>query len=193
MGDHLQIDGSAYEITPFKYVLLNKPAGYETSHKPSRHKSVYALLPDHYVERGLQAAGRLDVDTTGLLLFSDDGQFIHKVISGKVGQRKEIEKIYLIEPSEPFTEQQVQQLLAGVYLEDEPDEIQASKARLLEGGKLEMGITTGKYHQVKRMVAAVGNHVRSLHRLQVGPYSLPDDLAEGSYIEVNPAPVLSSQ
>lgn len=187
MGDRLEIDGKSYEVSKYKYVLMNKPAGYETSHLPSLHPSVFSLLPPHYVKRGLQAAGRLDVDTTGALLFSDDGQFIHKLISGKVGTKQEIEKIYLITGASPFTSTQVSRLLDGVDLDDEPEIIVASRAHLLDDGRLALGITTGKYHQVKRMIAAVGNHVQALHRSTVGPYELPDTLPEKAYIEVDPA------
>lgn len=191
MGDHLKIDGIDFYISPFKYVLLHKPCGYETSHKPSRHPSVFSLLPTHYVCRGLQAAGRLDLDTTGLLLFSDDGQFIHKLISGKLGVRKAIEKVYYITGAGPFSDQQIQRLLGGVLLDDEPDVICASQAVRQGEHELLLGITTGKYHQVKRMIAAVGNHVVALHRLQVGPYELPHDLAEGAYVEVDPSVLLT--
>ncbi|WP_130558204.1 pseudouridine synthase [Limnobacter thiooxidans] len=190
-GDTLLIDGNTFEITQYKYVLMHKPAGYETSHLPSHNPSVFDLLPKHYIKRGLQAAGRLDLDTTGLLLFSDDGQFIHRLISGKVGTRQEIEKIYVVKGARPFTELQLKRLVEGVDLDDEPEIIYASRANLLPDGQLELGITTGKYHQVKRMVAAVGNHVDALHRRVVGPYELPVDLAPASYVEVDPAPVLS--
>ncbi|MCQ8894821.1 pseudouridine synthase [Limnobacter humi] len=187
-GDELTIDGHSYQISQFKYLLMNKPAGYETSHKPSRHKSVFELLPAHYINRGVQAAGRLDVDTTGLLLFSDDGQFIHKVISGKQGIKKEVEKIYVMTLDMPIQDEQIDRLLAGVELQEEFDTewVSASKAERLADGRLRMGITTGKYHQVKRMLAAVGNHVTGLHRESVGPYQLPADLAPGEWIEFEP-------
>ncbi|HEY1060032.1 MAG TPA: 16S rRNA pseudouridine(516) synthase [Limnobacter sp.] len=187
-GDTLSIDGNSYQISQFKYVLMNKPAGYETSHKPSRHRSVFELLPPHYLERGIQAAGRLDVDTTGLLLFSDDGQFIHRIISGKQGIKKEVEKVYVMALDTPLLDGQIDQLLNGVELQEEHDTewVKASRAERLDDGRLRMGITTGKYHQVKRMLVAVGNHVTTLHRESVGPYRLPDDLAPGQWIEFDP-------
>jgi 16S rRNA pseudouridine516 synthase len=190
LGDTLLIDGNSFEITRYKYVLMNKPVGYETSHLPSHHPSVFDLLPKHYIKRGIQAAGRLDVDTTGLLLFSDDGQFIHRLISGKVGTKQEIEKIYEVTGASPFTDLQISRLKEGVDLDDEPEIIYPSRVHLLEDGKLQLGITTGKYHQVKRMIAAVGNHVAALHRTVAGPYVLPEDLKPGSYIEVDPAAIL---
>jgi 16S rRNA pseudouridine516 synthase len=125
------------------------------------------------------------------LLFSDDGQFIHRLISGRVGTKQEIEKIYEISGARPFTELQLSHLLEGVDLDDEPEIIYASRATLMPNGKLELGITTGKYHQVKRMVAAVGNHVEALHRRVVGPYELPADLTPASYIEVDPSLILN--
>lgn len=191
LGDTVLIDGNPFEITQYKYVLMHKPAGYETSHLPSHNPSVFDLLPKHYITRGLQAAGRLDVDTTGLLLFSDDGQFIHRLISGKVGTKQEIEKIYEVTGARPFTDLQLSRLMEGVDLDDEPEIICASRVNLMPDGKLELGITTGKYHQVKRMVAAVGNHVEALHRTVVGPYELPAELAPASYIEVDPSAILN--
>ena len=170
---------------------MHKPAGYETSHLPSHNPSVFDLLPKHYIKRGLQAAGRLDLDTTGALLFSDDGQFIHRLISGKVGTKQEIEKIYWVAGAHPFTDQQLSRLIEGVDLDDEPEIICASRATLLSDGRLELGITTGKYHQVKRMVAAVGNHVVNLHRQTVGPYELPSNLEASCFVEVDPALILN--
>lgn len=185
-GDRVLFGDTELIVSQYVYLALNKPAGFETSNKPSRHRSVFDLLPDHYRRRGIQAAGRLDVDTTGLLLFSDDGQFIHKVISGKTGQRFQIEKTYLVRTAEPIDEHQKRLLLEGVELDDEPEPVRASSAKLLSPLQLELKITTGKYHQVKRMLAAVGNHVVGLHRSQVGPYRLPDQLPEGQYIPIDP-------
>ncbi|MFN4330059.1 MAG: 16S rRNA pseudouridine(516) synthase [Limnobacter sp.] len=187
-GDTLEIDGTAYQIRRNVYVMLHKPAGYETSHKPSRHRSVFELLPPHYVARGIQAAGRLDVDTTGLLILTDDGQFLHRLISGKRGDKHAIEKIYQITPATPVTSTQLDHLLAGVELQEdyEVEVVKASRCEVLDDGRLEMGITTGKYHQVKRMLAAVGNHVTALHRHSVGPYVLPDNLAAGAWCDISP-------
>ncbi|MDH4394701.1 MAG: pseudouridine synthase [Limnobacter sp.] len=187
MGDILEIDGEVIKTAPFLYLMMNKPVGFEISHKPSMHQSVFTLLPTRMMNRNVQAAGRLDNDTSGALVFSDDGQFIHRLISGKKGKKFEIEKIYIIETAEPVTERQIADLLAGVALHDEPELVAASQAWLREDGKLVMGINTGKYHQVRRMIAAAGNHVTGLHRQSVGPYTLPADLPEGSYIEIDPS------
>lgn len=186
-GDTLQIGDFHTTVTQYKYLLLNKPAGYETSQKPSRHASVFDLIPHHYKQRGVQAAGRLDVDTTGLLILSDDGQFIHRLISGKAGTKHSIEKIYRIQTAFPTTRQQIEHLLEGVVLQDDPEPVSASRVEVQDEHTIHLGITTGKYHQVKRMLAAVGNHVVSLHRSAVGPYTLPANLETGQFCELNPA------
>jgi 16S rRNA pseudouridine516 synthase len=166
------------------YLMLNKPANYETSHKPQFYPSVFSLLPDHLIRRGVQAVGRLDADTTGLLLLTDDGQFIHRMASGK----KQIEKIYEITTSADFNQKLIDTLLEGVHLHDEPAAIRASSAIQLGPKQLRMGITTGKYHQVKRMIVAAGNHVDKLHRVQVGDFHLPLNLKLGQWnlLSLNP-------
>ncbi|WP_284281990.1 16S rRNA pseudouridine(516) synthase, partial [Limnobacter litoralis] len=185
-GDELKIDGQSYVLKERLYILMNKPAGYETSHKPSRHPSIFNLLPSYMLNRGVQAAGRLDVDTTGLLLLSDDGQFIHKVISGKRGEQHQIEKIYRLTADDVIPDLAVQRLLDGVELDDEEELICASRVERLGPREIRLGITTGKYHQVKRMIAATGNRVVQLHRERVGAYTLPQHLKEGLYMEVDP-------
>lgn len=171
-------------IVPSKhvYLMLNKPANYETSHKPQFYPSVFSLLPDYLIRRGVQAVGRLDADTTGLLLLTDDGQFIHHMASGK----KSIEKIYEIVTTDEIGGAFVDLLLKGVELHDEPAPICASSAIQLGLKHLRMGITTGKYHQVKRMIAATGNHVAQLHRTRVGAFCLPTDLEIGQWRTFNP-------
>ncbi len=159
------------------YLMLHKPAGYECSQKPKSHRSVYSLLPAPLRERNVQAVGRLDQDTTGLLLFSDDGQYIHRMTS----PRHEVPKIYEVMTSEAVTPEQVQRLIAGVVLDDSPDPVRALACELAGQRALQLTLTSGKYHQVKRMLAAVGNHVESLHRSRIGRLVLPHDLAPGQW------------
>lgn len=168
------------------YIALNKPAGYECSQKPSHYPSIYSLLPAPLLNRGIQAAGRLDADTTGLLLLSDDGQFIHKTISGK----RHIPKIYEVTTKHPISASMVEQLLGGVQLHDEPAPIAASACEVHDTHQMQLTITTGKYHQVKRMVAAASNRVEKLHRICVGQYTLPENLATGQWTWVTPEQVL---
>ena len=173
----LEVDGQAWEFHEKAYVAFHKPVGYECSHKTSHHPSVYGLLPQPLIERGIQCVGRLDWDTTGLLLLSDDGQFIHKMTSPK----KNIGKIYDITTAEPITQKQIDHLLNGVILDDDPKPCFAKACVQKEDKLLAMTIVEGRYHQVKRMLAAVGNHVAGLHRSTIGAYTMPTDLAEGQW------------
>lgn len=173
----LTVDGADWRYRDQAYVLLHKPAGYECSHHPKHHPSVFALLPPLLVERGVQCVGRLDQDTTGLLLFSDDGQFIHRMISPKKG----IAKVYRATCAEPLTEAMLAALATGVQLSDEPAPIAALAVEALDAHTLRLTLAEGKYHQVKRMIAAAGNHVDRLHREAVGAFALPADLVPGQW------------
>ena len=160
------------------YLALNKPAGYECSRKPSHHPGVLELLPEPCLWREVQAVGRLDVDTTGLLLLSDDGAFIH----AQTSPRRHVPKVYRAATAAPVTEALVAQLLAGVQLADEPAPIAAAGCRALGEHLLEIVLTEGKYHQVKRMLAAAGNHCAGLQRVAIGGLRLEDlGLAEGEF------------
>jgi 16S rRNA pseudouridine516 synthase len=173
----LNIEGLDGEYHEKAYIAFNKPPNYECSHKTTHHPSVYSLLPTPFVERGLQCVGRLDFDTTGLLLISDDGQFIHKMTTPK----KNIGKVYEITTPEPITQAQIEHLLNGVVLDDDPKPCFAVACQQLSENRLAMTIVEGRYHQVKRMIAAVGNHVAKLHRVEIGAYVMPIDLEEGRW------------
>jgi 16S rRNA pseudouridine516 synthase len=166
------------------YVLFNKPAGSECSQKPSMHPSIYTFLPSPLRLRpqksaiqGIQAVGRLDQDTTGMLLMSDDGQFIHKMSSPK----KHVAKVYEVTTKHPLDDKQVQKLLSGVVLDDDPKPVKAASAAMISEFHLQLTLTEGKYHQVKRMLAAVSNRVEGLHRSQIGALMLPEDLLPGQW------------
>lgn len=159
------------------YLALHKPAGFECSHQPREHASVFSLLPDYLLRRGVQCVGRLDQDTTGLLLFSDDGRFIHDHTS----PRKQIGKTYQVTCKHAFTSALIEQLLSGVQLHDEPQPLRARRCVGLNDRQLELVIHEGKYHQVKRMLAAAGNRVEALHRSAIGGYALPSDLDRGEW------------
>ena len=171
--------------------MLNKPAGYECSRQPRDHPSVFSLLPETLLRRGVQCVGRLDQDTTGLLLFSDDGRFIHDHTSPK----KQIGKTYQVSCKHPVTPELVGQLLSGVQLHDEPAPLRARQCRALTEYRLELVINEGKYHQVKRMLAAAGNRVESLHRCAIGGYVLPVDLPVGEWkwLETNDLAALKTR
>ena len=182
-----EVEGETWTFREKTYLALYKPAGYECSHEPKHHRTVYSLLPHQLVERNVQSVGRLDLDTTGLLLFSDDGAFIHNLSSPK----KHIPKVYRAELAEDGTQEQIQRLLAGVDLIDEPRPVPALSARLLAPRTLEMSIDLGKYHVVKRMIAAAGNHVEKLHRSGFGGLALGEGvlsgLAEGEWVYLEAA------
>ena len=158
-------------------VLLHKPTGYECSQKPKHHLSVMSLLPLPLRVRGLQPVGRLDEDTTGLLLMTDDGALIHRLTSPK----KHVPKVYEIETIDPVTPKQVDALLHGVVLHDDPLPVRAAACEQTGERTLRMTLLEGKYHQVKRMVAASGNTVIALHRSSYGVLALPADLAPGEW------------
>lgn len=173
----LSVDGERWPYRERAYVALHKPAGYECSHQPSHHPGVFALLPAPLVQRDVQCVGRLDQDTTGLLLLSDDGQFIHRMISPK----KNVPKVYRARCAEPVTPTMLAALLDGVQLHDEPAPVVALACAAVDDRTLKLTLAEGKYHQVKRMIAAAGNSVVALHRESIGAYALPADLAPGTW------------
>ena len=182
-GLELTLDGATWPYREKAYVLMHKPAGYECSHHPSHYPSVFSLLPPPLLQRGVQCVGRLDQDTTGLLLFSDDGQFIHRMISPK----KSVAKVYRATCAEPVGDAMLEALRVGVQLNDEPAPIAALACERLDETTLRLTLAEGKYHQVKRMIAATGNRVDSLHREAMGCYALPATLAPGAWRWLEPA------
>ena len=171
------VRGESWPYHAKALVLLHKPAGYECSQKPKHHPSVMSLLPPPLRVRGLQPVGRLDEDTTGLLLMTDDGALIHRLTSPK----KHVPKVYEIGTIDPVTPAQVDELLRGVVLHDDPLPVRAAAAEQTGPHALRMTLLEGKYHQVKRMVAATGNTVNALHRSRYGVLALPADLAPGQW------------
>jgi 16S rRNA pseudouridine516 synthase len=182
-GLELVIDGQPWIAHVKALVMLHKPAGYECSLKPGAWPGVHNLLPVPLRRRGLQPVGRLDQDTTGLLLLTDDGPLLHKLTSPK----HHVPKVYEVACKHPLTPAMCEKLLSGVVLDDDPMPVKADAAQAVapdEAGvthRLRLTLLQGKYHQVKRMVAAVGNRVEALHRSHVGRLALPDDLAPGQW------------
>lgn len=183
-GLRFTVQGVLWEYHERAYVMLHKPAGTECSQKPSTWPSVYTLLPAPLRQRpqkgpvqGVQAVGRLDQDTTGLLLLTDDGAFIHRMNS----PRHHVPKVYEVTVKHAINGEQVDKLLKGVVLDDDPAPVRAAACEAVSATHLRLTLTEGKYHQVKRMVAAVGNRVEGLHRSQVGSLVLPADLAAGQW------------
>jgi 16S rRNA pseudouridine516 synthase len=165
------------------YIALNKPPGYECSRRPSHHPGVLALLPEQFTQRDVQSVGRLDHDTTGLLLLSDDGAFIHALSSPK----RHVPKVYVATTHEPITPALLTKLRKGVQLDDEPAPLTA-EVRQLDTNSLEIIVEQGKYHQVKRMLVAAGNHCVALCRTAIGSLTLDAlDLEQGAWRYLNSA------
>ena len=165
------------------YIALYKPADYECSRKPSHHPGVLTLLPEQFTWRDVQPVGRLDHDTTGMLLMSDDGPFIHAQSSPK----RHVPKVYQATTQDPVTDELVQQLLTGVQLHDEPAPLSALVCERKGEHLLEIVLEQGKYHQVKRMLAAAGNHCAALHRSAIGKLQLDSlGLKEGEWCYLTP-------
>ncbi|WP_028215784.1 pseudouridine synthase [Paraburkholderia oxyphila] len=171
------VDGSPWPFHAHAYLALNKPAGYECSRDPQHHLSVFHLLPPQFAARNVQSVGRLDQDTTGLLLLSDDGQFVHAFTSPK----RKVPKVYVATTRHPLDETQLLALREGVLLHGEREPSAAVAAQARGEHELELSVLEGKYHQVKRMVAAAGNRVEALHRERIGGFALPEDLAPGAW------------
>ncbi len=191
-GTPFTVHGEQHSYRHKAYIVLNKPAGYECSQKPKQHLSVYTLLPQHLRQRGdsgsrdgVQCVGRLDQDTTGLLLLSDDGQFIHRYTSPK----KQLGKVYAVTTKHAITAELLKALSTGVVLNDAmgdtPEPVTATDVEQTGQYTLNMTISEGRYHQVKRMIAAASNRCEALHRIAVGTYRLPADLAAGQWCYVD--------
>ena len=183
-GLRFRVQGVDWPYQEKAYLMLNKPTATECSQKPSTYPSIYSLLPSPLRLRpqkaavqGVQAVGRLDQDTTGLLLMTDDGKFIHRMSS----PRHHVPKVYEVTVKHPLDDRQVQKLLDGVVLDDDPKPVRAAACEAVGEFNLRLTLTEGKYHQVKRMVAAVSNRVDALHRSCIGGLQLPGNLAPGDW------------
>jgi 16S rRNA pseudouridine516 synthase len=172
----LRVQGRDWPYHERALILLHKPAGYECSRKPKHHPGVLTLLPPPLRERDVQPIGRLDEDTTGLLLLTDDGKLIHRLTSPK----HHVPKVYEVGCKHPVSDDQLARLYSGVMLDDEPLPVRAAAAVRSGENSLSLTLTEGKYHQVKRMLAAVGNRVETLHRSRFGHLTLAD-LAPGQW------------
>jgi 16S rRNA pseudouridine516 synthase len=180
-GLSFTVDDETWTYRKQLYIVLNKPADYECSRKPSHHPGVLTLFPDQFLWRDVQPVGRLDHDTTGLLLLSDDGAFIH----AQSHPKRHVPKVYVATTAEPVTATLLAQLQAGVKLIDEPAPL-AAQARQVDSHRIEMILEQGKYHQVKRMLAAAGNHCVALCRTAIGGLTLESvqlDVGEWQYLE----------
>jgi 16S rRNA pseudouridine516 synthase len=174
---HFTVKGEAWQYHEKSYLMLHKPGDYECSHKTQHHPTIYSLLPHPLVARDVQCIGRLDEDTTGLILISDDGQFIHRMSSPK----HKVPKVYEVSCKHAVDDHQIAQLISGVQLIDEDAPIAALACERISSHVISITLAEGKYHQVKRMVAAISNRVEGLKRTQIGQLVLPADLKLGEW------------
>lgn len=174
-GAVISVNGRGFTYSDNLYIIMNKPKNYVCTNLDDE-LSVLHLIPENMFRKNLFTVGRLDKDTTGLLIITNDGDFAHKVISPK----KNIAKTYYAKLSDELCENELNVLKNGVTLND-GDFVKAAEIKYLQNSKKDVliSITSGKYHQVKRMFGAVNNSVIELSRKSIGSLELPTDLALG--------------
>jgi len=184
LPERMQVDGQPLDPVPGLVILLNKPLGMTCSHKEDGDL-VYSLLPERWRRRdpAISTIGRLDKQTTGLLLLTDDGDLLHRVIS----PRRHVAKVYRATLARPLTGGEGALFASGqLVLEGETDPLKPAVLEPLGETEARLTVTEGRYHQVRRMFAATGNHVEALHRERVGGLVLPSDLAPGQWRLLTP-------
>ncbi|MDB5824358.1 MAG: rRNA pseudouridine synthase [Herminiimonas sp.] len=185
------IYGETWIYREYVYVALNKPPDMECSRKPSHHPGILSILPEQFTWRDVQPVGRLDHDTTGLLLLSDDGAFIHAQSS----PRRHVPKVYRATTQDAVTPELIGSLMAGVQLHDEPAPLAATWCHAVGENEIQIVLEQGKYHQVKRMLAAAGNHCKALRRSAIGGLSLDElglEVGEWCYLEAEQIAILGN-
>lgn len=177
----IELDGHPLHYSEFLYIMMNKPKGYVSATRDRDEKTVLELLPAEYRRSGMFPAGRLDKDTEGLLIITDDGAFSHKMLA----PGKEVFKTYIALLDKPADGDAVKAFRAGIELAD-GEKCLPAFLRPLEGCEAEVRICEGKYHQVKRMCAAVGLHVEELRRTAIGALRLDEGLEPGACRPLEP-------
>ncbi|MEG9489882.1 16S rRNA pseudouridine(516) synthase RsuA [Mannheimia indoligenes] len=159
-----------------QYFMLYKPQGYICSNDDGEYPTVFQFF-DYPLMTKLHTAGRLDVDTTGLVLLTDDGKWSHRITSPK----HHCEKTYLVTLADPVEDFYAEKLAEGILLRGEKDPTLPAQLEILDDYNVNLTISEGRYHQVKRMFAALGNKVEALHRWRIGDVVLDETLAEGEF------------
>lgn len=179
LPSRMKIDGAALDPIAGLVILLNKPLGMTCSHKEAG-PLVYDILPPRWRQRdpAISTIGRLDKQTSGLLLLTDDGALLHRVIS----PRQHVKKVYLAKLARPLTGTEGDLFASGdLMLEGEAKPLAPAMLEVVSDTEARLTVTEGRYHQVRRMFAATGNHVEALHRERLGGLALPADLAPGAW------------
>lgn len=177
--DSISIDGKDINVTENVYLILNKPQGYISATEDRSQKTVLDLIDEKYSHRELFPAGRLDKDTTGMMIITDDGQFAHNILAPK----KHISKTYEVEIDIPVTEEMKLGFEKGVNLND--GICKTAKLEITGENTAVVILTEGRYHQIKRMFGCFGAKVTKLHRIAMGFLELPKDLKEGESRELS--------
>ncbi|NRB40495.1 MAG: pseudouridine synthase [Pseudomonadales bacterium] len=177
LNDVVLFNGAVLNWPGESYWMLNKPANYCCSHIDDGYPSVFKLLPDS--KNKLHIAGRLDANTTGLLLLSSDGQWCHKITSPK--QKKTKFKLYHVGLAERLSKADISQLEDGILLRGETHNTLDAQITIIDEQHCTIAIQEGRYHQIKRMFAAIGNRVTSLHRQKISSLCLDPQLAPGDF------------
>jgi len=172
----ISLDGKLINVRIARYIMLNKPKDYICSTVDEQLPSIISLIKVDKPQQ-LCIAGRLDADTTGLTLITDDGQWSHKITS----PRRKCAKRYRVELAEPIQASAVEQFKTGIELKSENQPCLPAELQIISENEVLLTISEGKYHQVKRMFAAIGNHVTALHREQIGQITLDAQLASGEW------------
>jgi len=184
LPSRMEIDGEPLDPVQGLVMLLNKPLGMTCSRKEDG-SLVYDILPDRWKRRdpAISTVGRLDKQTTGLLLLTDDGDLLHRVISPK----RHVAKVYRATLARPLSGTEGALFASGdLVLEGEDKPLSPATLEVVSPTEALLTVTEGRYHQVRRMFAAAGNHVEALHRERLGGLVLPDDLAPGEWRLLNP-------
>ncbi|MCT4777488.1 MULTISPECIES: pseudouridine synthase [Exiguobacterium] len=182
--ERVTVQGEVVEYKPFVYLMMNKPAGVISATEDKVESTVVDLIDPSYAHYELFPVGRLDKDTTGLLLLTNDGAFNHALMS----PRKHVDKVYVAEVDGEMTADDVRRFAEGVELEDGYTTKPARLELISKSGRrstVRLTLSEGKYHQVKRMIAAVGKHVERLERVQIGALELDPTLEPGAYRELS--------
>jgi len=171
----ITVDGVAVSYTSFEYIMLNKPAGYISATQDGRQKTVLELINDN-IRNDLFPAGRLDIDTEGLLLLTNDGALSHRLLSPK----HHVDKTYYVEVDSEFPADAADRIAEGIYCDEELTALPGT-LEIIDDRKAHLTIHEGKFHQVKRMMKALGCEVTYLKRVSMGPLKLDEKLNVGEY------------
>jgi 16S rRNA pseudouridine516 synthase len=184
-NEAVTLDGALIDGSEYVYLLLNKPAGFVCER--NRSDSVFTLVPDEYSRRKLSVCGRLDKDTEGFLLITDDGDFVHRIIS----PARHLPKTYLVCTANPLSDDDISKLTNGITIDGDERCKPCECIKTDNPNEYLLTITEGMYHQIKRMLHAVGNEVTFLRRIKTGGLPLPPSLSAGEITRLSDADILS--